>query len=180
MFRNNDSIEYKESVLKNNKIGCISTSLISSNEEHKHFQNDNANYGLVFDININNFLGACEGDAQLEQTTDDMPYINEQCFCTVKRGIKHCINSTNYTYKKNYQMTLTKTPICLKRPYYIELCEPFYSEIGLDKAFSKPIAVIHYYGNQEIDQVINEKTQYFANLYNIPIIKVECKNKVKL
>lgn len=178
MFRNDDTIEYKESVLSNEKIGCISTSLISSENDHKHFENEKSNYGLVYDININNFLGACECDAQLEQTTDDSSYTNKHCFFTVRKRDKHSINSTIYTYTKNYQMTLTKTPICLKEPYYIDSNIPFYNEIGLDKAFSKPIAVIHYYGCQEIDEKISEKVEYFANLYNIPIIKINCKKKI--
>lgn len=177
MFRNDDTIEYKKDILNNDKIGCISTSIISSDDEHKHFENDNANYGLVYGINADNFLGACECDAQLEQTTDDLSYANRQCFSTVKKGDKHSINSTIYTYKKNYQMTLTKTPNCLKKPYYIESNVPFYTEIGLDKAFSKPLAVIHYYGCEEIDEKINQKVEYFAKLYDIDIIKIHCENK---
>ncbi|HHT38727.1 MAG TPA: hypothetical protein GXZ95_04885 [Mollicutes bacterium] len=179
MFRNDDTIEYKKGVLENDKIGCISTSFIN-NDAHKHFQNDNTNYGLVYDININNFLGACEIDAQLEQTTDDSSYINKHSFCTVKKGSKHSINSIIYTYDKNYQMTLTKTPYCLKNPYYTDRELPFYNEIGLDKAFSKPKAVIHYYGHPEIDQEIKEKVEYFANLYNIPIIRIKYKNKTMI
>ena len=84
MFRNNDTIEYKKDILKNNEVGCISTSVIS-NDNHNHFQNDNTNYGLVYDINMNNFLGACEIDAQLEHTTEDSNHINKQNFCTVKK-----------------------------------------------------------------------------------------------
>ena len=176
MFRNNDTIEYKKDILKNNEVGCISTSVIS-NDNHNHFQNDNTNYGLVYDINMNNFLGACEIDAQLEHTTEDSNHINKQNFCTVKKGEKHSVNSIIYTYSHNYQMTLTKTPYCLKNQYYNDIEMPFYNEIGLDKEYSKPKAVIHYCGCDEIDHEIKDKVEYFANLYNVPIIQVNYKNK---
>jgi hypothetical protein len=181
MFRNNDTIEYKKDILENNKIGCISTSVINSNDEHKHFLNEETNYGLIYGINENNFLGACEADAQLEQTTDDSLHINSQSFFTVKKGNKHSINSIVYTSTKNYQMTLTKTPACIMKPYYIPDGKnvPFYSEIGLDKEFSKPSAVIHYYGIKEIDEQIEDKIKYFADLYNIPIIKIPVQVKVR-
>lgn len=176
MFRNDDTIEYKKDILKNNKVGCISTSIIN-NDSHNHFQNDNTNYGLVYDININNFLGACEIDAQLEHTTEDSNHINKQNFCTVKKGEGHSINSIIYTYGHNYQMTLTKTPYCLKNPYYDDLELPFYNEIGLDKEYSKPKAVIYYSGCEEIDHEIKDKVEYFANLYNVPIIQINHKIK---
>ncbi|HHX70673.1 MAG TPA: hypothetical protein GX708_21805 [Gallicola sp.] len=176
MFRNSDTVEYKKDILKNSKVGCISTSIIS-NQNHNHFQNDNTNYGLVYDININNFLGACEIDAQLEHTTEDSNHITKQNFCTVKKGEDHSVNSIIYTYGHNYQMTLTKTPYCLKNPYYDDIELPFYNEVGIDKEFSKPRAVIHYSGCEEIDHEIKDRVEYFANLYNVPIIQVNYKNK---
>lgn len=181
MFRNNDTIEYKRNILENDKIGCISTSVISSNDEHKHFISEETNYGLIYGINENNFLGACEADAQLEHTTDDSLHINPQSFFTVKRGNKHSVNSIIYTSTHNYQMTLTKTPACIMKPYYIPGGKntPFYSEIGLDKEFSKPSAVIHYYGIKEVDEQIEDKVKYFANFYGIPIIRIPVQAKVR-
>jgi hypothetical protein len=182
MFRNSDTIEYQMGILGNNNIGCISTSVISSSDNHRHFQNEETNYGLIYGINESNFLGACEADAQLEHTTDDSLHINSHSFFTVKKREKHSINSIVYTSTKNYQMTLTKTPACIMKPYYIPGSKniPFYSEIGLDKEFSKPSAVIHYYGIREIDEQIEDKIKYFANLYNIPIIRIPVQAKLRV
>jgi hypothetical protein len=178
MFRNDDPIEYIESVMKNNSIHCLSTSLISNEDDHKHFENENTNYGFVYDINMDNFLGACEGDAQLEQSDFNFSHPNKQSFYTVKNDENHPVNSYVFTYTHNYQMTLTKTPICLKKPYYInDNNTPFYNEIGLDKRFSKPSAIVYYYGNDQIDEEISDKVNYLASLYKLPVIKINSMNK---
>ncbi len=169
MCRDEDDIDYIINTFKRHDIRCVSASILT-NKELKTFCDGKCSFGFLYDISMNNFLGACEADAQLEQTIDTSQHTTKHSFCTVKRDDKHCVNSTVYTYSNNYQMTLTKTPYNLLNPFKLEGVEPYYNEVGIDKLYSIPKAIIYF---SEMNPSIEDKVQRLSQLLELPVIRMK-------
>ena len=146
MVKDKEDINYVENVIYGTDIKCISTSLIS-NDKQFFYDHDKTSYGFIYEINENNFLGACESDAQIIQINNNL----EHNLFTLKNSNSYTINSIVYTYNKNYQMTLTKTPESLINPI-IQSNDIFYNEVCLDKDYSRPIGIL-FYRNEENEEI---------------------------
>lgn len=170
IVKDKENINYVENVIYGNDIKCISTSLIS-NDKQFFYDHDKTSYGFIYEINENNFLGACESDAQIIQINDNL----EHSVFTLISNNSYTINSIVYTYDKNYQMTLTKTPEALLNPV-IQNNDLFYNEVCLDKNYSRPIGIIFY--QKEGNEEIKEKVDYFSNKYNLPVIVMNLSQKL--
>lgn len=169
-IRNDDNIDEKIKMLDRTDIGFISTSLFYGDETNRAFSRD-SDYGLIYDINILNFLGACESDAGLHQGTSSSKWITNQSYNTLKNEVPGCcINSDKTGIAIDYyQMTLTKTPYILQNPNNKNMGTD-YNEVGILKKYSKPKAVIQFYYGKPFINLTIDKSLCLSRKYTIPVI----------
>lgn len=178
-IRNDDSIDDKLNILDRTDIGFISTSLLYNDERNRAFSTD-SDYGLIYDINILNFLGACESDAVLHQGTSSCQWITNHSYNTLRNEISgRCINSSRNAISINYyQMVLTKTPYTLLNSVNKNM-DSVYNEVGILKKYSMPKAVIQfYYGKPFVNRTM-DKSLILAEKYKTPIIYRKKSNEIK-
>lgn len=171
MCRNNDSLEYILNVINNPNIHCVSTSLISDNK-HDVFSSHNADFGFIYKVDENNFLGACENDAQMYTTKSNSKKNQRNRYYTLKRFEKYSINACKDTYLRNYQMVKTKTPFCLQNPYNIENIGCFYNEVGIVNDKSKINGILQFYYGNKFLVYTNDQSTFLSNEFNLPIVYI--------
>lgn len=163
MCQDNANIEYIIDTTLNTCYQAISNCLYDGNF-NKLYGNSNHSYGIVYDFNFDSFIGACEIDAQLEGINYDNLYENKRNAFTVKMSTPP-INSTILTFTNNYQMTLTKTPYSLLNSFQDDINQS-YSEIGLDKKYTRPLKIIYF---KENNPNIEDKVQEIASKLGLEI-----------